>query len=100
MYVGVSGLTFRTLGCRRQGHAGSWFRAAVTSGVSTAAKELQSAFTDWTSRSTCSGSSTLTDDQERKQVQLFVLGPNASLTVQGDTRGYAGMRGRFNVLQC
>lgn len=54
----VSFFTLSTLGCRRQGHAGSWLRAEVTSGVSTAANELQSAFTDWTRRSTCSGSST------------------------------------------
>lgn len=61
--------TFRTLGCRRQGHAGSWLRAEVTSGVSTAANELQSAFTDWTRRSTCSGSSTFTDDRTEEAAQ-------------------------------
>lgn len=66
----TSGLTFRTLGCRRQGHAGSWLRAAVTSGVSTAANELQSAFTDWTRRSTCSDSSTFTNRKVEEEMSL------------------------------
>lgn len=52
------GTTFCTLGCSLQGHAGSWFRAAVMSGVSTAAREEHKAFTDCTNLSTCNGNST------------------------------------------
>lgn len=52
------GSTFCTLGCSLQGQAGSWFRAAVMSGVSTAAKVVHRAFTDCTNRSTCNGNST------------------------------------------
>lgn len=41
----------------REGQGGSWLRALVISGVSTAARALQMALTDWTTLSAFSGKS-------------------------------------------
>lgn len=49
--------TFWIFGCMREGQGGSWLRALVISGVSTAARALQMALTDWTTRSAFSGKS-------------------------------------------
>lgn len=50
-------LTFWILGCMREGQGGIWLRAAVISWVSTAARALQMAMTDWITRSAFSGKS-------------------------------------------
>lgn len=74
--------TFCTLGCSLQGQAGSWFRAEVMSGVSTAASELHKALTDWTKRSTCNCRSACRRGEVQKKKDIYLLRFNIFRSVE------------------
>lgn len=65
--------TFWIFGCMREGQGGSWLRALVMSGVSTAARALQMALTDWTTRSAFSGKSPCGRWHSEGQATLMAL---------------------------